>query len=72
MKDPEKLLPDMTVLDIVSRWRSTEVVFKKYDHDAGECICCQALFESLNTVAEKYNLDLAQLINDLKKPVSNE
>ncbi len=72
MEDIEKISPDMTVLDIVSRFRSTEAVFKKYDHIAGECICCQALFDPLKTVAGKYNLDLKQLIQDLIKEIDYE
>ena len=57
--------PEMTVLDVVSRYRQTEAVFKRYDARAGECICCQALFESLRDVAEKYHLDLKGLVADL-------
>ncbi|HOO91304.1 MAG TPA: hypothetical protein PLA74_10820 [Syntrophales bacterium] len=45
------LSPDTSVLDVISRFRQTERVFKKYDEIAGECICCQALFESLGDVA---------------------
>ncbi len=58
--------PEMTVLDVVSRYRQTEAVFKRYDARAGECICCQALFESLRDVAEKYHLDLKGLLTDLE------
>jgi len=58
--------PEMTVLDVVSRYRQTEAVFKRYDGLAGECICCQALFESLRDVAEKYHLDLKRLLSDLE------
>lgn len=57
---------DMTVLDVVSRYRETEDVFKKYDEQAGECICCQALFDPLKDVAEKYKLDLEKLMADLE------
>lgn len=60
------ILPQMSVLDIVSRYRQTEKVFKKYDAQAGECICCQALFESLRDVAKKYDLDLKKLLTDLE------
>ena len=63
----EKIDPEMTVLDIVARFRKTEAVFKKYDEQAGECICCQALFEPLVRVAEKYGLDLERLISDLEE-----
>jgi len=67
MDDVEKSIhPEMTVLDVVSRFRQTEEVFKKYDVQAGECICCQSLFDSLKEVAEKYNLDLNRFLSDLK------
>jgi len=57
---------DMTVLDVVSKYRQTEDVFKKYDEQAGECICCEALFDPLKDVAEKYRLDLEMLMADLE------
>jgi hypothetical protein len=60
----------MTVLDVVSRYRETEAVFKRYDAQAGECICCQSLFESVQDVAEKYHLDLERLLADLESVVS--
>jgi hypothetical protein len=67
LPDKEKLIhPEMTVLDVISRYRETEAVFKQYDERAGECICCQALFEPLRNVATKYGLDLKKLITDLE------
>jgi len=65
-----RLHPQMTVLDVVSRCRKTEAVFKRYDAQAGECICCQALFETVQDVAEKYHLDLTELLADLESVVS--
>ncbi len=59
--------PGMTVLDVVSKYKRALDVFKKYDKQAGECICCQALFDSLQHVAEKYGLDLEKLLADLKE-----
>ncbi len=56
----------MTVLDIVGKWENTQAVFKSYDALAGECICCNALFESLEKMAEKYSLDLDALLNELE------
>lgn len=56
----------MTVLDIVAKWESTQAIFKSYDALAGECICCNALFESLEKMAEKYSLDLNTLLNELE------
>ena len=65
-KVKRQIRPEMTVLDVVSRFRETEDVFKKYDKAAGECICCQALFDPLRKVAAKYGLDLKKLLNDLE------
>jgi len=60
------ITPDMTVLDVVSKYRRTEEVFRSYDAAAGECICCRALFDTLRDVAEKYGLDLDRLLEDLR------
>jgi hypothetical protein len=62
--------PDMTVLDVVSRHRPTEQVFKRYDERAGVCLCCRALFDPLREVARTYGLDLDRLIEDLEAAVS--
>ena len=58
--------PEMTVLDVVSRYRKTEAVFREYDGKAGECICCNALFEPLRNLAAKYDLNLDTLLEDLE------
>lgn len=55
----------MTVLDIVSDNKGAIDIFKKYDAQAGECICCGSLFETLENVAEKYGIDLNNILNDL-------
>ncbi len=64
--------PHMTVLDIVSRYRQTEAVFKQYDRQAGVCLCCQALFDSLKDTARRYRLDLGRLVADLEKAAKDE
>ena len=64
--------PEMTILDVISKYRKTEAVFKQYDHQAGECICCHALFESLKDVAAKYGLDLKRLLKDLETAVNTK
>jgi hypothetical protein len=69
LKQGQCICPEMTVLDIISRYRKTENIFTKYDKQAGVCICCQALFESLQDVAEKYGLDLGKLLADLETVV---
>ncbi|MGD9159110.1 MAG: hypothetical protein PVG39_11935 [Desulfobacteraceae bacterium] len=57
--------PDMTVLDIVSINRKTIEIFRSYDEQAGECICCTSLFESLDKMALKYGIDLDKLLYEL-------
>ena len=64
--EPPSITADMTILDVVSRYRETEAVFKQYDQKAGACLCCQALFEPLEQVAKRYGLDLNQLVADLE------
>lgn len=70
-KKDKKIHPEMTVLEIVDRYRATQSVFKKYDEQAGVCICCQALFEPLKELANKYKLNLEQLIFDLENSIPN-
>jgi hypothetical protein len=60
---------DLTVLDIVSRFRETEAVFKAYDAAAGECICCQALFDRLEDVCTRYHLNMDRLLSDLEAAI---
>jgi hypothetical protein len=61
--------PEMTVLDIISRHRQTEAVFRRYDEITGECICCNDLFETLAFVAQKHQLDITALVDDLEKKI---
>ncbi len=55
----------MTILDIVSKYRQTEAIFRQFDQKAGECLCCNALFDPLKDVADKYELDLNELLEKL-------
>jgi hypothetical protein len=64
--DGPAIHPDMTVLDVVSRYRQAEQVFRRYDEQAGACLCCLALFDPLRKVAGTYGLDLDRLIKDLE------
>jgi hypothetical protein len=66
-----RINPDMTILDIISRYRQTEAVFKQYDEKAGVCLCCHALFSSLKDVADKYCLDLEEMTAVLKAVIKD-
>ncbi|WP_457571470.1 hypothetical protein [Desulfovulcanus sp.] len=61
----QKITPQLTVLDVVSRYRQTQKVFREYDKLAGECICCKSLFCTLEEVAQKYGIELDKLLDDL-------
>jgi len=62
-----RITPDMTLLDILARYRETEAVFRARDDRAGECILCNALFETVADAAARYNLDLDELLGDLER-----
>jgi len=66
LKEGRCIRPEMTVLDVVSRYKKTETVFKLYDKQASECICCQALFETIQDVAKKYGFSLEKFLKDLE------
>jgi hypothetical protein len=61
----------MTVLDIVARWPKTQDVFRSYDESAGECIMCQALFETVREVSRRYGLDEGGLVGKLNTAVTS-
>ena len=61
-----RIFPEMTVLDIVGKYKRAENVFRKYDEQAGVCICCVALFEPIKDVIEKYGLNQEKLLADLE------
>ncbi len=69
LKKDRQITPEMTVLEVIDRHRETEAVFKKYDEQAGVCLCCQALFETIGNVAEKYHLNLDQILLDLESAI---
>lgn len=62
-----RITPEMTILEVLYQFRQTEKVFRRYDAAAGVCLCCQALFDSLEEVAQKYGLDVENLLSDLEQ-----
>jgi hypothetical protein len=68
----EPIHPSMTLLEVVSRYRGSEEVFRRFDEKAGVCLCCKALFDSLETIAVTYHLDLEELLQTLKKWISEK
>jgi iron-sulfur cluster repair protein YtfE (RIC family) len=66
------ITPDMQILDIVAQYPAAQKVLTRYGDDIGVCICCQALFEALSAVADKYGLDLDQMLYDLNSACKPE
>jgi len=62
-----RILPSMTLLDVVHRYPATQAVFRSKNEQAGECILCKALFETITTMACRYGLDLEELLVDLEQ-----
>lgn len=61
------LSADMTVLDVIQHHRSAEAVFKALEKEIGRCLCCEALFDTLEDVSFRYGLDLDRLMDRLEK-----
>jgi hypothetical protein len=53
------------VLNVVERFPATQAVFEAYERQAGECICCNALFQTIEEVAATYSLELETFLGDI-------
>ena len=67
-----RIRSEMKILEVIERHPQTEAVFRKYDQQAGVCLCCQALFEPLGEMAERYHLNLETLLDDLHRALSSD
>lgn len=54
-------------LDIVEQYPQTDPVFRTYDEQIGQCLLCHCLFDSLETIARRYDIDLAEMIQQLER-----
>lgn len=61
------ITPNMSLLQIVELSPQSEEVFHQYDCEAGCCLLCNSLFDSLEEVARTYSLDLNQILTRLNK-----
>jgi hypothetical protein len=55
----------MILLEVMSQWPISQAIIVAYEAQAGVCLRCHALFETLAKAAQKYNLDLNKLLGDL-------
>lgn len=66
-EDQDPITPEMTIVEVLSQYRQTEEVFRRYEREAQGCLLCHALFDSLAEAATKYGLDLDRLLEDLQE-----
>ena len=53
---------ERTVLELVELYPETELVFEHYTRRLGICICCEALFCTVREVADRYEIDIDELM----------
>jgi len=67
-------IPDITlettIIDVISRHRQTEAIFKRLEEETGVCICCQALFLPLGEAAQRYGFDLKRALADIQNVIN--
>jgi hypothetical protein len=59
------ITPNMSLLQIVELSPRAEEVLHQYDDEAGCCLLCNNLFDSLEEVAKVYSLDLNEILAKL-------
>jgi hypothetical protein len=60
------------LLSVVEKYPATQAVFEAYEPQAGECVCCNALFETIEEVAAKYSLSLETFLEDINRAATEE
>ncbi|WP_462324650.1 hypothetical protein [Desulfoplanes sp.] len=69
--NPQEITLSTQILEIVAAHKTTEPVFRKYDQLAGECVLCNALFETLETMAARYGLDVDDVLQQVRQAASH-
>jgi hypothetical protein len=62
---------DMNPLDVVYKYGETEQVFRSYD-PPGKCILCDHLFDSIESIAARYDFDADELLKKLNDAIIPE
>ncbi|MEN2258616.1 hypothetical protein AAIB48_13075 [Paraclostridium benzoelyticum] len=56
---------EMTLLSIIEKYPETEDVFHQYDKIIGECLLCNNLFDTIETVSNKYKINMDNILEKL-------
>lgn len=61
----------MTLLDIFAKYSQTIPIFREYDDVVGQCLLCNHLFDSIELVTKKYQLDETDMLQKLNEAAHN-
>ncbi len=65
MESKFKKMLDASLLELAEAYPGIKEVLDRYNLQAGECILCYSLFETLGDVIKKYGLDEKKLLNEV-------
>ena len=68
---PQDITLSTQLLEIVAHYKTTEPVFRSYDHQAGECVLCNTLFATIEEMADKYGLDPHSVLEPVRDAASH-
>jgi len=57
----------VAILDWVDTLPETEDIIREYDERVGVCILCKCLFDSIEEIEKKYNVNLQDLFERLNE-----
>jgi len=55
------------ILDVLTWYPAAQKLLAEYDRQAGVCLCCEALFDSVAEVAARCHLPVEQLLARLRQ-----
>ena len=65
------ITPETSVIDVISRYRETEKIFKRLEAETGACICCQGLFDTLGEAAARFGFDLNAVLREIRAVIAD-
>ena len=65
------ITPGTMIIDIISQYRQTEVIFKHLEEETRACVCCEGLFLSLQEAAKRFGFDLETVLADLTAAIDD-
>jgi len=60
---------DMNPLEIVQKYPGTEHIFREYDAVLGKCLLCNYLFDSIEDIATKHNINVEDILERINSTI---